>query len=306
MQEDALLESVLGVFRLVGCSAGGEGAGGVCLVYPLMACSLEDRLFPEGAAAAAPLTWTERLQACVSTARALLYLHTPDPAVHKPVVLHRDLKPPNILMDADGHIRLADVGLAKMHRSDVVHLTLRDVMGTNGFIDPSYMRDGHYDTAADAYSLGVTVLILLTGWPAFGAGQSVYNRCKGCDVSAVADRKAQWPTDKAKEVLQVGMGLANPDRRGRTSVSNALAALEALLDRPAPARAIIRECLFCMAAPRAVRLPCGHSAYCKRCWKEAVARPGLRCPYCNCEISKQGAVESDGIGLENTFVMPAR
>ena len=119
---------------LIGFAADGdaEGRGGVCLVLPLMkGGSVEDRLFPppERQPLQPPLTWQERVYISLSVAKALLYLHTPDPALHKPAILHRNLKPANVLLDADGHVRVADVGLARIQRSDRTHLTLTQVRG---------------------------------------------------------------------------------------------------------------------------------------------------------------------------------
>ena len=80
-------------------------------MFPLMrGGSLADRLWPSDADAQrlgrlglrlplAPLAWRELLQILRQTISALLYLHTPDPTSGKGVVLHRDFKPENILLD---------------------------------------------------------------------------------------------------------------------------------------------------------------------------------------------------------------
>jgi serine/threonine protein kinase len=101
---------------------------GVCLVMPLMkGGSLQDRLFLDtsarsrlsrlsdmaGVAGGAPadvheaLTGIERLSVLFGAVKGLEYLHTPDPAIFKPVIMHRDIKPSNIVLDADLHARLA-------------------------------------------------------------------------------------------------------------------------------------------------------------------------------------------------------
>jgi len=292
---------------LIGFSADGGEDGRVCLVFPLMqGGSLHDRLAPQQGRE--PLAWPDRLRASVSVLEALNYLHTPDPTAYKPAILHRDIKPANILLDADGLVRLSDVGLAKMQRDGRTHISLTAVAGTNGFIDPNYMQTGHYDAASDAYSLGVTVLMLLTGWPAFEAGTTVFDRCEGQDAMAVADRQAGWPPEKAGEMLRVGLGLAEPRRRARMQVADALAALTRLVE-PADAGGEVadiveRECLLCMAAPKATRLGCGHSTYCRPCLQLAVSRPNPACPYCRRPVVRQAVVEGDDIAQQDTFVMP--
>ena len=128
-----------------------EGAGGgVCLVSPLMrGGSLEDRLFPlaDGASARlallgaapqpAPLAWDVRLQIGVDIASAMEYLHAVEAETHKPQVLHRDVKPANVLLDADLHARLGDVGLARAQEAGT-HITFTQLAGTSGFLDPNY------------------------------------------------------------------------------------------------------------------------------------------------------------------------
>ena len=145
-----------------------DGAdGGVCLLSPLMVGgSLEDRLFPlaDGASARlallgavphpAPLAWGVRVRIGAEIASALEYLHTADAETHKPHVLHRDVKPGNVLLDADLHVRLGDAGLARA-RAGGTHVSCTQVAGTTGFLDPNYSNTGHFDAACDGYAFGV-------------------------------------------------------------------------------------------------------------------------------------------------------
>ncbi|KAJ1485970.1 ankyrin repeat-containing domain protein, partial [Baffinella frigidus] len=148
-------------------ASGGSG-GAVCLVSPLMrGGSLEDRLFPlaDGASARlallgmppqpAPLAWDVRLRIGAEIASALEYLHAEEPETHKPQVFHRDVKPANVLLDADLHVRLGDVGLARAQAGGGTHITFTQVAGTNGFLDPNYQTTGHFDALCDGFSLGV-------------------------------------------------------------------------------------------------------------------------------------------------------
>jgi hypothetical protein len=114
----------------------------------------------------------------------LLYLHTPDPHTHKPTISHRDIKPSNVLLDQDKRARLADMGLARVQRPAAAHLTTAtSIAGTNGYLDDYYLTTGRFDEIADAYAVGVTLLVLLSGSAAVDPVQGyLVGRCDMDDV----------------------------------------------------------------------------------------------------------------------------
>jgi serine/threonine protein kinase len=86
--------------------------------------------------------------------------------VHDHALIHRDLKPANILLTYDGNIKVLDLGLAMLHDLDARERLTSDehVLGTLDYMAPEQLTDSrHVDHRVDIYSLGATLLKLLTG-----------------------------------------------------------------------------------------------------------------------------------------------
>ncbi len=81
---------------------------------------------------------------------------------HQNGIIHRDIKPQNILVHADGHIKVADFGIARMANSST--LTKGDsVMGSVHYFSPEQAQGRGCDVTSDIYSVGVTLYEMLTG-----------------------------------------------------------------------------------------------------------------------------------------------
>jgi hypothetical protein len=208
------------------------------------------------------------------------------------------------------------MGLARSIRPGALNATsVTTIAGTNGYIDRHYEHTGRYDVMCDAYSMGVTVLVTLTGWPALDAAVGhIVDRCyveEDSDVRSIADEGAQWPDAVAIELHKIGMGLVEANRARRMTVPDARARLQVLVEahlRAADAPDTVeRECVVCMSAPRAFRFSeCGHSSLCRGCAGPFMQRARPSCPHCRSPVSQQGLIESDDVAREPTFVRPLR
>ncbi|VFQ99615.1 unnamed protein product [Cuscuta campestris] len=104
------------------------------------------------------LDWETRLKIAVGAAQGLAYLHHDC----NPIIIHRDVKSSNILLDEDFVAHLADFGIAKCMYPAKGH-TSTYVLGTIGYIDPEYARTSRLTEKSDVYSFGIVLLELLTG-----------------------------------------------------------------------------------------------------------------------------------------------
>ncbi|OWM85398.1 hypothetical protein CDL15_Pgr019022 [Punica granatum] len=104
------------------------------------------------------LSWPIRWRNALGTARGLAYLHN----AAEPIVIHRDVKASNILLDDAFEPKLADFGLAKFTLEGLSHVSTR-VAGTPGYVAPEYVLYGQLTERSDVYSFGVVLLQLLSG-----------------------------------------------------------------------------------------------------------------------------------------------
>lgn len=91
-------------------------------------------------------------------------------AAHRVGVLHRDVKPGNLVLDARGRVRLVDFGIARLTEATGTRLTATGmVVGSASYLSPEQARGETATPASDHYALGCTLMTLLTGEPPFTA-----------------------------------------------------------------------------------------------------------------------------------------
>ena len=111
-------------------------------------------------------------QGPVSPARALALL---EPvlralaAAHGAGLVHRDVKPENVLLGDDGRVKVADFGLARAIETSTLTVTTGLLIGTVAYLAPEQVEHGRADTRTDVYAAGVLLFELLTGAPPYAS-----------------------------------------------------------------------------------------------------------------------------------------
>lgn len=85
---------------------------------------------------------------------------------HNNGIIHRDIKPQNILMDAEGHIKVSDFGIARVAGANTIS-TDDSVMGSVHYFSPEQAKNENVTFASDLYSVGVCLYEMMTGQPPF-------------------------------------------------------------------------------------------------------------------------------------------
>lgn len=112
---------------------------------------LSDYIAKEG-----PLDWQRAVEIAKQIASALAF-------AHKNHIIHRDVKPHNILLTQDGTAKITDFGIAKALDNSGNSEETTTVMGSVHYFSPEQARGGYVDEKSDIYSLGVVLFEMLTG-----------------------------------------------------------------------------------------------------------------------------------------------
>ena len=141
----------------------GEEAGVTYIVMELIRGSTLDAMLP---AMGTPLPTERALEILAEAAGALDFAHGHD-------VVHRDVKPSNIMIQADGKVKLADFGIARLVTATTVTMP-GSLAGSPYFMSPEQLRGQEATPRSDQYSLAVVSWILLDGFEAFLTATSLH------------------------------------------------------------------------------------------------------------------------------------
>ncbi|XP_028792809.1 cysteine-rich receptor-like protein kinase 42 isoform X1 [Neltuma alba] len=189
------------------------------------------------------LNWKQRYDIILGMARGLAYLHE---ELHIRIV-HRDIKPNNILLDDDLQPKIADFGLARLLHEEKYHLSA-NFAGTLGYAAPEYAIHGQLSEKVDVYSYGVVVLEIISGqkskelkvnddvegefllqkaWKLYASGtplELVDNTLESNDYDA----------EEVKKIIEIGLLCTQESATLRPTMSEVIGLLQyrGLLERP--------------------------------------------------------------------------
>ncbi|MFD8550488.1 protein kinase [Streptomyces fradiae] len=157
------------------------------------------------AAVGLPVSWAASIAAQICT--VLSYAHA------LPVV-HRDLKPDNVLIAADGTVKVLDFGIAKLLRTDVTRLTATGHrIGTSRYMSPEQIDDAQITPLSDLYALGCVLHELLAGQPVFSGDNDYQLMHQHMDVPPKPLRTLRPEVPEDLETLVLDLLAKAPEQR---------------------------------------------------------------------------------------------
>ncbi|MDZ7815115.1 MAG: protein kinase [Planctomycetota bacterium] len=166
----------------------------------------------------------EAIRITIEIAKALDY-------AHRLGIIHQDIKPDNIMVDKNGQVKLADLGISKVYEENAA--VLNEVMGSPHFMSPEQALGKSVDGRSDIYSLGVSLFQMLVGDTPFSGVsiQEILKKHVNQPVPNVRDFNSQVPGKVASVIRK--MMEKKPEERYQTA-NDLIEDLQAVYDRLAP------------------------------------------------------------------------
>lgn len=167
------------------------------------------------------LTFKEAISIAIQVGRGI-------EAAHNKNIIHRDIKPQNIIISTEGKVKVTDFGIARAATSNTIN---SDVMGSVHYSSPEQARNGFVDGKSDIYSLGIVMYEMVTGRVPFDGDTTVSVAIQHLQEEMVSPSAyaSSLPISMEKIILKCTQ--KNPDRRYE-SMSALLADLRKALISP--------------------------------------------------------------------------
>eukprot|EP01018_Ginkgo_biloba_P039438 Gb_01936 [translate_table: standard] len=178
------------------------------------------------------LAWPERFRVLKGVASGLLYLHEE----WEQMVLHRDVKASNVMLDAEFNGRLGDFGLARLYDHGI-HSRTTHVVGTLGYLAPELVHTGKATTSTDVFSFGALLLEVASGRRPIDPNRPpeelvlvdwVWKLFRKNMILVAADPKlsGKYVVEEMEKVLELGVVCCHPEAEVRPSMRQVLQILE--------------------------------------------------------------------------------
>ena len=170
-----------------------------------------------------PLSWKETTYFSMQIARALEHAHSRG-------IIHRDIKPQNIMLLRDGTVKVADFGIAR-HMTRQQTYNISEAIGSVHYVSPEQAKGSHIDNRADLYSFGVVMYEMLTGRLPFEGDSAVSVALQ--HINSIPLLPSEHVPGIPKMLENITMKAMNPSLVNRySSASQMLKDLEDFRDNP--------------------------------------------------------------------------
>ena len=151
------------------------------------------------------LNWREALHFITQIVKALGHAHSRG-------IIHRDIKPHNIMVLRDGSVKVADFGIARVASGGHSTLT-QEALGSVHYISPEQARGSHIDARSDLYSAGVVLYEMITGRLPFEGDTPVSVAIQHINSIPLSPREIDPSIPEALEAITMRAMAPNPDNR---------------------------------------------------------------------------------------------
>ncbi|KAE9446762.1 hypothetical protein C3L33_21340, partial [Rhododendron williamsianum] len=181
------------------------------------------------------MDWRRRLRVALDAARGLAYLHE----LANPPIIHRDVKPSNILLDDNLSAKVADFGISKPISDTGKSYITTEVKGTMGYVDPEYYMTQQLTQKSDVYSFGIVLLELITGRKPIERGKNIVwevkeamdNASDPSELLEILDPAMGWGTSLVclEKFLDLAMSCVGEISRSRPKMGEVVREIENII-----------------------------------------------------------------------------